>query len=353
TVSLNANGQLFLVPVNEEITEECLYFPGEDCSLDWGNKIVDSHRSSSSSKGFAITGEPSYYGRASNYNVSEDRLIGIHTNEEGAWGNNNVEMSSKSARYNDDDLGEAQLGRFESPINKQMDVEGATIILGCGPNFNRSDEKATKIFIGPSTSSGQAEDTGRNAEVVVAGGGLDNPNRIADSPERTPEVQREQDAIEDPFIVEDNPNRRESSPVRTMVGPNRNAEEDVDGGGLDIPNRIVDSPEWMTEVQPEQMPLEICQMHAAKGCRRQVRQKNLEDILIRSSCPSHKGHRINSMPRHAGIRMPQAAESSRQRSIHTETESGMEVRDSQFINMNRLNYPKDFFVGKEVLWGLF
>ncbi|GAB4824787.1 argonaute 5 [Ancistrocladus abbreviatus] len=192
---------------------------------------------------------------------------------------------------------------------------------------NRRGSSSVRTTVGPN----------RNAEVVVAGGGLDNPNRIADSPERTPEVQREQDAIEDPFIAEDNPNRRESSPVRTMVGPNTNAEEDVDGDCLDIPNRIVDSPERMTEVQPEQMSPEICQMHAAKGCRRQVRQKNLEDIMIRSSCPSHKGHRINSMPKHAGIRMPQAAESSRQRSIHTETELGLDVRDSQFVNMNRLN----------------
>ncbi|GAB4830003.1 hypothetical protein Ancab_019647 [Ancistrocladus abbreviatus] len=101
--------------------------------------------------------------------------------------------------------------------------------------------------------------------LIVAGGGLDIPNRIVDSPERTPEVQLEQDDIEAPFIAEANPNWRGASPVRTTVGPNRNAEEDVDGGGLDNPNRTVDSSERMTEVQLEQESTAICQVHAAKG----------------------------------------------------------------------------------------
>ncbi|GAB4845873.1 hypothetical protein Ancab_024877 [Ancistrocladus abbreviatus] len=166
-------------------TGECLYFPGEDCRPDWGNKIVDSHGSSSSSKGFAVTGEPSCYGRASNCNASKDRLCmdtdGGERNKEIEGRGERNELSSvqkilnaisKTLMHKGPTEGEAQLGGFESPRNKQMDVERAMIVLGCGLDCNRSGGKPTKIFIGPSTASGHVEDT----EVVIGSDKNDSNN---------------------------------------------------------------------------------------------------------------------------------------------------------------------------------
>ncbi|GAB4856179.1 hypothetical protein Ancab_014105, partial [Ancistrocladus abbreviatus] len=149
----------------------------------------------------------------------------------------------------------------------------------------------------------------RNAEEVVTGGGLDNPNRLADSPERTPEVQRAQDAIEDPVIAEDDPNRRESSPVGTLVGSNWNAEEDAGGGGLDIPIRIVTTPERMTEAQLEQLSTEF---------------------LFFSQGSTHQKHAKTRWDMDATCRRILEAE------VHTYKDR-VGVGDSQVINMNRLN----------------
>ncbi|GAB4825753.1 hypothetical protein Ancab_008628 [Ancistrocladus abbreviatus] len=111
-----------------------------------------------------------------------------------------------------------------------------------------------------------------------------------------------------------------------MVAPNRNAEDVIVRGGFDDSNRTVDSPERLMEEQTVNELTEQCQVQAAKMCRRQVRQKNLEDILNNSLCPSKKGKRIKSKSRNEGMLLPQSEESLK-----------LEVKDSQILNMNRLH----------------
>ncbi|GAB4831901.1 hypothetical protein Ancab_005916 [Ancistrocladus abbreviatus] len=148
--------------------------------------------------------------------------------------------------------------------------------------------------------------------------------------------------MEPPDTAELRPNRRGSSPVRSTGGPIRNDEEDIVCGGLDKSNTNTASPERTTEVQLENESTALRQGQAVKGCRRQLRQKNLDDILINSSCPSNKGPRIKSMSRHAGMLLTHSVESLRQRSIHTETESGLE---------SVFQIQRTSFVGWEVLRG--
>ncbi|GAB4829666.1 hypothetical protein Ancab_019324 [Ancistrocladus abbreviatus] len=133
------------------------------------------------------------------------------------------------------------------------------------------------------------------------------------------------------------PNRKGLSPVRSTVSPIRSDAEDVVCEGLDKYNMNLVSPEPTTEVQLENEPIALRQGPVVKGCRRQFRQKNLDEIGTNSSCPSNKGPRIKNMPTHVGMMLTHSVDSSRQRSIHTETKSGLEVRDSQIINMNRLH----------------
>ncbi|GAB4846262.1 hypothetical protein Ancab_025261 [Ancistrocladus abbreviatus] len=101
------------------------------------------------------------------------------------------------------------------------------------------------------------------------------------------------------------PNRKGLSPVRSTVSPIRSDAEDVVCEGLDKYNMNLVSPEPTTEVQLENEPIALRQGPAVKGCRRQFRQKNLDEIV--------------------------------KSGLYTETESGLEVRDSQIINMNRLH----------------
>ncbi|GAB4840399.1 hypothetical protein Ancab_021165 [Ancistrocladus abbreviatus] len=102
SISLDVNGWLFLVRVKEEITGESLYFPSEDCKPDWNFKNAGWSCSSSSSKGYAETGEFLECGRANNQKPSKIPSIGISIGEESACGNNKAKKCTRAASCNDD-----------------------------------------------------------------------------------------------------------------------------------------------------------------------------------------------------------------------------------------------------------
>ncbi|GAB4832648.1 hypothetical protein Ancab_006666 [Ancistrocladus abbreviatus] len=96
------NGQRFVVRMNEEISRESLYFPGEDCRPVWHSRYTGCQGSSSSSKGAGESGEASEFGRAIIPNPSKILAIRISIGEERACGNNTAEKCKRAARRNDD-----------------------------------------------------------------------------------------------------------------------------------------------------------------------------------------------------------------------------------------------------------
>ncbi|GAB4849544.1 hypothetical protein Ancab_004338 [Ancistrocladus abbreviatus] len=102
SIFVDVNRRLFFMRVNKEISGESLYFLGEDCRPDWNFKNAGCPGSSSSSKGYAETGEFSEYRWANNQKLSKISSIRIPTNEDRACRNNTAEKCTRAASCNDD-----------------------------------------------------------------------------------------------------------------------------------------------------------------------------------------------------------------------------------------------------------
>ncbi|GAB4834918.1 hypothetical protein Ancab_033185, partial [Ancistrocladus abbreviatus] len=76
----------------------------EDYRPDQGNKSGDKQWSSSA-KEVSVAEKPPHCNRVSNNEKKEDRLIGIHIGEEGAWRNKKIDIFSKFGQCNDEEFG--------------------------------------------------------------------------------------------------------------------------------------------------------------------------------------------------------------------------------------------------------
>ncbi|GAB4828791.1 hypothetical protein Ancab_018452 [Ancistrocladus abbreviatus] len=134
------NGQRFVVQVNEAISGESLYFPGEDCKPIWQSSYVGGHGSSSSAKGAGVLGEASEFGRVNISNPSKILAIGISTGREGACGNISTEKCTREARRNDDtgvnslrvDVDRGGQSRESEGLVEREELVGAQELINAG-----------------------------------------------------------------------------------------------------------------------------------------------------------------------------------------------------------------------------
>ncbi|GAB4850247.1 hypothetical protein Ancab_029543 [Ancistrocladus abbreviatus] len=101
--------------------------------------------------------------------------------------------------------------------------------------------------------------------------------------------------------------------------------------------KLVDSPERFSTNQMATVPLEQSSAQTEMICRRQVRKKNLDDILYTSPCNSKKGKRIKCKSRNEVGVIPHSDDILLLEAAQSESDSRLEVNDSQILNMNRLH----------------
>ncbi|GAB4838750.1 hypothetical protein Ancab_028293 [Ancistrocladus abbreviatus] len=126
------------------------------------------------------------------------------------------------------------------------------------------------------------------------------------------------------------------TPNRIVGTPNRTEADTQIRGCIEKPNRLVASPDSLATDQRVNGFDERGTVLAEESCRRQFRQRCLEDILNSSHCLSRKGKSINSKYRIAEVEISQADESLKRGASQSESDALLEVNDSQILNMNRL-----------------
>ncbi|GAB4860413.1 hypothetical protein Ancab_035571 [Ancistrocladus abbreviatus] len=109
------------------------------------------------------------------------------------------------------------------------------------------------------------------------------------------------------------------------------------GGDIEDTNRMVDSPERFSTDQMAIVPLEQSSAQTEMICRRQVRKKSLDDILYTSPRNSKTGKRIKCKSRNEVGVIPHSDDILLLEAAQSESDSRLEVNDSQILNMNRLH----------------